>query len=565
MGAMAPALVSRIAIVLLLTISLSPGLRGDEPRLPIPVPLVVTDTRGRSIPDLAAADLEITENGSARSISSVQFHGPAPRRIVILLDEYHVSPGAPSDRARASVTSFIARHVRLGDTVSVVRPPTRYDPALTDVASAGVALEQFAGRKGDYTPRGSFEATYMGSAPAFAARQRAQIVRAALESVATSMRADEGAKALIVVTEGFEQGEPTRSRTTTLRAIGRAARMSNVPVYILDPSESRPEASALNDAWRTIAVQTGGMLFEAGSPMTGAFTRIAADLGARYVIQFEPSSKEDGAFHGIEVRVKRKDAVVRAPTGYWAPFAASRFAGPTLNRAEFLRTAHTSGLIQSWLRMEPGPSGRTRVTFAWASTKAGVSTGRINLEAVTFEGKKLHAASMPALRSSTADDPGEVTFDAPPGPIQLSLGIEGVNDALLDTDVQHVNVPRFDARKPVIAAVEFVRPGSPAEFLAMQDDRLAMPTDVREFFRHDRLILRVRAFLGAQPADVTVRLLNHARKEVLQLPVLPDVGAGSQFDLPFAPYARGEYFLDVRAVSGGVETTQRLSFRLVGR
>ena len=564
MGGMAPALVSRLAIVLLVTMTLAPGLRGNEPLPPVPVPLVVTDARGRSIADLAAADLEITENGSTRSISSVRFHGPEPRRIVILLDEYHVSPGAPSDRARSAVGSFIARHVRPGDTVSVVRPPNRYDPGVTDVVSAGAALEQFAGRKGDYTPRGAFEATYLGSAPGLAARQRAQIVRAALESVATSLRDAEGAKALIVVTEGFEQGEPTRARTTTLRAIGRAARMSNVPVYILDPSASRPEASPLNDAWRTISLQTGGMLFEAGSAMDGAFTRIAADLGARYLIQFEPSGKQDGGFHGIEVRVNRKDAIVRAPTGYWAPFAPSRFAVPSRNRADYLRTVHSSGLIQPWLRMEPGPSGGSRVTFAWAPTKAGMSATRINLEAVTFEGRKLYTGSLPPLPSSTPDDAGEVTFDAPPGPFQLSLRIQGEDEALLATDIKHASAPRFDARKPVITSVEFLRPGSPEEFLSMQADRLAMPTDVRQFFRHDRLILRVRAFFGARPADVTVRLLNPARKEV-QVPALPAIDGASQFDLPFAPYARGEYFLDVRAAADGVETSQRVTFRLVGR
>ena len=36
----------------------------------------------------------------------------------------------------------------------------------------------------------------------------------------------------------------------------------------------------------------------------------------------------------------------------------------------------------------------------------------------------------------------------------------------------------------------------------------------------------------------------------------------SQFDLPFTPYPRGEYYLDVRATSGGLETDRLLSIRL---
>lgn len=563
MSPMAHPQVSRVAIVLL-ALSLGQGARGEEPRLAIPVPLVVTDAQGRSIPDLAAADLEITENGSTRAISSVRFHGPAPRRLAILLDDYHVSPGAHTARARASVTSFIDRHVRPGDTVTVVRPPAHYEDGPTDLASARTAIQQFNGRKGDYTPHGAFEAEYMGSAPLFAAPQRAQIVRAALESVASEMRSEDGAKALIVVTEGFEQGEPTRSRTTTLRAIGRAARVSNVPVYILDPSESRPETSPLNEAWRTIAVQTGGMLFEAGGPMEGSFSRLAADLSARYMIQFEPSAGEDGGFHGIEVRVKRKGAVVRAPTGYWAPFPASRLTRPPLNRADYLRAPHASGLIQTWLRMAPGPSGRTRVTFAWAPQPAGAAAARVSLEAISFEAEKLQTVSVSALRSSLPDSTAEVTFDAAPGPIQLSMAIQSDADGLLATDIQYVDVPRFDGRRLVIAAVEFIRPDSPAEFDAMKSNPQVMPINLRDFFRHDRLLLRVRAFSGQQPADVTVRLLTRSRKEQMRLPVLPAIGGAAQFDLPFKAFPRGEYLLDVRATDGSLETNQLLMIRLVG-
>ena len=40
----------------------------------------------------------------------------------------------------------------------------------------------------------------------------------------------EDAKALIVVTEGFEQGEPSRARMTTLRAIAGRPVISNMPV-----------------------------------------------------------------------------------------------------------------------------------------------------------------------------------------------------------------------------------------------------------------------------------------------------------------------------------------------
>ncbi|CAN5831636.1 hypothetical protein BH24ACI5_BH24ACI5_17760 [soil metagenome] len=553
----------RSAIVVLVAVGSAP-LRADEPRAPVPVPLVITDARGASIRNLNPADLEITENGESRRISSLAFHGPEPRRITILLDDYHIEPGPNTERVRSAVAAFIDRHVRPNDTLRVVRPPGHFDAASDDAAQAREAVRRFAGRKGEYTPQGAFEVEYMGVAPAFASRQRAQIVRAALESVATAMRGSEGAKALIVVTEGFAQGEPTRARTTTLRTIARAARLANVPVYILDPSSERPADSPLNDAWRSIAVQTGGVLFEAGSSLEASLARIATELEARYVLEFEPSAREDGSFHGIEVRVKRKGAVVRAPSGYWAAFPASRFASPVTRSAAHMRTPHASGLIQPWFRMAPGSSGRTRVTFAWMPRPAGNRAAQVSLEVVTFEGVTLHASTVAPLPSSGAVLPVETTFEAPPGPVQISMAIATDANTLLDTDVRYIDVRRLDTARPVIAAIEFVRPRSLPEFTALQLDPHALPTEVRDFLRQDRLLVRVRAFALSGAPEVQVRLVNRLGHTLLLLPVLPVVGDATQFDLPFARYPRGEYRLEVKVNAGGETVTQLLPVRLIG-
>jgi VWFA-related protein len=560
---MARRLIVRAAVVAL-TATLSPAARGAEPRAPVPVPLVVTDARGRSIPNLQAADVEITENGEARQISSLQFHGPAPRHLALLLDEYHVTPGAPAERTRAAVAAFLDRHVRPDDTVTVVRPPTLHADTPAGLQPSRAAVAQFTGRKGEYATKGTFEAEYMSIAPAFASRQRAQIVRAALESLASTMRETAGAKALIVVTEGFEQGEPSRGRTTTLRTIARAARLANMPVYILDPSAERPEASPLNAAWKAIAAQTGGMLFEAGGNMEESFGRIAADLDARYVAEFEPLDRRDGAFHDIEVRVKRKGAVVRAPSGYWAPFPASRFPTPTVRNTAHLLTPRTSGLIQTWFRMAPASPGRTRVTFAWTPRPAGSRAAHVNVEAVTFEGMKLLAAPVAPLPSAREGVPVEVSFDAPPGPVQVSMAIATEANRVLDTDVRYIDVPQLDRSRPFIAAVEFVRPRSLPEFTAMTANPHVMPTDVREFLRQDRLLIRVRAFASSGVPNVQVRLVNRVGHTLLVLPSLPDVGGAAQFELPFARYPRGEYRLEVKATSGGETVTQLLPVRLIG-
>jgi VWFA-related protein len=553
-----------MAGALLVTAAVGVAARADTPRL-VSVPLFVTDARGQSIRNLQPPEIEIAEGGTSHKVSSVVFRGASSRRVALFLDEYHVAPGAATERARQAAARFVERHLHPADAVVVMKPldPQSSTAPAPSIESVHRSIAAFDGRRGVYQPRSEFEAQYMSVAPAAANLQRAQVVRAALESLAIAMRDDAGAaKAMIVVTEGFSPGEPSRMRTTTLRTIGRAARLANVPVYILDPSADWTAGSPLNDAWRAVSAQTGGMLFPGGSDLDEAFTRVAADLQSHYVVEFQGAGKEDGAFHGIDVKVNRRGAQVRAASGYWAPFAASRLPPMTPRRAYAnLLTPHISGLIQPWFRMSPGTGGRTRVTFSWAPRPGRkVPAERVQFSALTFEGDTLHAATL--APAGTPAGPAETTFEVPPGPLQISMAIGAAKP--LATDVRYIDVPRLDGARPYIAAIDFVRPRSLPEFTAMRSNGAVVPTDTREFLRQDRLLVRVRAFAASGPVDVEVRLLNRLGQPLLDLPRLEPVDGVAQFELPFARYPRGEYRLHVRATAGGQTVTQLLSVTVIG-
>ncbi|HJR57909.1 MAG TPA: VWA domain-containing protein [Vicinamibacterales bacterium] len=553
--------------VLALVAAWSAAARAEPTRPLVTVPLFVTDARGQAIRNLKLPDIEVAENGAPQKIASVVFRGQASRRVAIYLDEYHVSPGASTARARASVGAFVERHLRPDDAVILMKPLDSH-AAIAPVSSLEIvrrSVAEFDGRRGVYDKRGPFEAEYMSAAPAYAARQRAQVVRAGMESLAIAMRdGGDAAKALIIVTEGFRSSESSRMRTTTLRTVARAARLANVPVYIVDPSATAESESPLNEAWRAISLQTGGMLVPAGSDIDGALSRVAADLEGHYVVEFQGAAGDDGAFHGIEVTVKRRGAQVRAPSGYWAPFGASRFPKVTPGRAYAnLLTPHVSGLIQPWFRMAPAVNGNTRVTFSWMPRPLAKPAERVEFAAVTFEGQTLHTAALGALRAQ-AGEPVETTFEVPPGPLQISMAIAGAAGRVLDTDVRYIEVPRLDASRPHIAAVEIVRPRSLPEFRVMQSDPAVMPTEVRDFHRRDHLLVRVRAFAAAGSPEVQLTLLNRVGHPLLALTQLEPVDGARQFALPFARYPRGEYRLLVRATSGGETVTQVLTIRLIG-
>ncbi|HVL67945.1 MAG TPA: VWA domain-containing protein [Vicinamibacterales bacterium] len=527
--------------------------------------LSVTDERGRTLRNLLPADVEILEQGQRREVRSIAFQGDAPRQIAFFLDEYHVSDGVNADRARAQALRFIDDHVRPVDAVTLMKPldaPQSIRPAAS-LDEARRRITAFRGRKGRFQPEGAFEAEYMSTEPAAAARQRQQVVRAAIESLVTALHEPvDSPKALIVITEGFRSDERTRLRTTTMRAVARAARLAHVAIYVLDPSDA-PGAQSLPEGWRGLAAETGGAVMTAGRAGGEALARVSRELDGRYLVRFEASGIQDGAFHPLDVRVRRRGAAVHAPSGYWAPFAPSTVVSRTPSiRYDALLTPHVSGLIQPWFRMAPAGEGKTRVTVFWTPRPAGGAAGEVTVAAIAFDGTRLHEATIASRRDAAG--PGETSFEAPPGPLQIAMTIASAARGVLATDVRYIDIPRFEGARPVIAGVEFIRPRSLPEFTSLRDDPAAVPTDVRDFLRQDRLLVRVRAFAGQEPARTEARLLNSRGGVLLELPRMGVVDGSTQFELPLARFARGEYRVEIRALGGGAEIAQLVRIRLIG-
>lgn len=558
----------RVVALLLVFVSVAVATAKQElTTAPIPVRIIATDARGRDVKGLTTADVQITEGSREQKIESLA-RATGPRKIGILLDEYHVSEGESARRASAALLHFVDTSLRPDDVVLVMKP---LDAAasLAPVKSRGELRESivaFAGRKGDYTPRTPFESEYMSVTPPAASRQRAQVMRAALHALISAMTRSEpktptAPSALLLVTEGFASDDRGRDRLATLRTAARAARMSNVAVYVLDPSPQVPSASPFNEQWRALAAQTGGAI-ATGQPLDLAFARVTGDLDNHYVATIAASFKEDGAYHPLDVKVTRKDVAVRAPAGYWTPIAAERYtAAERPSMSTYLKTPHISGLIQPWFRMTKAPGGRTKVTFSWAP-KGNRKATNVTLSAVTFEGVRLHDSEVPVQGSETATP---ATFESAPGPIQVAMEIRDPSGKLLDTEVRYMDVPRLDGKATLITAVEVLRTRSLREFLERQTKADAMPSETRDFDRHDRLIVRVRAQTGSDATpSVTARLLNTRGQPMRELPALPTVDGIPQFDLPLAPFARGDYHIEIKATTGSSTTSQLIRFRLIG-
>jgi hypothetical protein len=85
-----------------------------------------------------------------------------------------------------------------------------------------------------------------------------------------------------------------------------------------------------------------------------------------------------------------------------------------------------------------------------------------------------------------------------------------------------------------------------------------------EFRRTERLVIRVPAYASGAPVRVTGRLLNRLAQPMRDLDLLPDAAGVTQFDLPLAPLAPGDYYLQFSVPGPGSPVDQRIGFRITG-
>ena len=113
---------------------------------------------------------------------------------------------------------------------------------------------------------------------------------------------------------------------------------------------------------------------------------------------------------------------------------------------------------------------------------------------------------------------------------------------------------------PILIATQSAR-----EFREVLADANAAPDPSRQFRRTERLVIRVPAYAAGAPVVVSARLLNRLAQPVLDLSPVPGDGAGiSQFELPLAPLAPGDYFLQFTVTGPSGPINQRISFKITG-
>jgi VWFA-related protein len=400
-----------------------------------------------------------------------------------------------------------------------------------------------------------------------------------------------------------------------LQEVFDAANRSNTAIYAIDPRgltsgdfditdnismrTSQDSLRATQDTLRVLADETDGRAVVNRNDLGKAMQQIIRDSSYYYLVGYNSSqAPQDGKFHEIKVRIKRPGMQVRARKGYWALTAAETAratapvkAGPppAVTRALSTLAEPVRGrFARTWVGTSRGAGGKTRVTFVWEPIAATAGTRREDARSATLvalspDGELYFKGRIPE-EGANADAPGSadggapaaaahvragssVTFEVPPGRMQLRVAIQGDGNVTLDTDDREIVVPDLTGPEVGLGTPRVHVARTPRDYQLISKDPSPMPIAGREFRRTDRLLVRFDAFgPGGTPPTVSSRLLNRQGQRMTDLPVTQPAGADQPFtvDLPLASLPPGEYLLELSASTEGQQPVVELVAFKVG-
>jgi VWFA-related protein len=554
------------------------------------------------------------------------------RLFVVFLDDYHVRRGNSmrsrqqlADFLRSlGPNDLVAIATPLGGVSSLTF-------SRNHNLTANVVLA-FEGRKYDYAPRHPIEYRYQTLPVEGQEQMRNSLVISALQSLCDYLGTlREGRKTLIYVSEGMSGSVPSGVRTTgswqgtrpltrtptdqqeamdffdnssllvDLEArVFRSATRNNVSIYTLDPrglanfefgveedvtaATDRRILQESTDLLRVIAEQTDGRAIVARNDPTPALRQMVRDSGTYYLLGYTSTrSPRDGKFHEIRVRVNRRDVEVRHRRGYWALTAedVARVAAPVrpssppdvseaLGSLRSTADASRARMVSTWMGALRGSGERARVTFVWearpGSSAPAEVVDRVSIVATTLSGESVFSGTI--ARGDGGRAGGQVSFDAPPGPLRVRVTPEDARGARLDADDASLDVPDFTAVAAGLTTPFLYRGRTARDLQLIRQAEAPVPVVTPVFSRAERVLVRFGAYgPGNTRPDVRMRLLNQNGQQLAALPApaeRTDVPGVFEAELALGSFPPGEYLIEIAAAQGDDGLRRLVALRITG-
>ena len=275
----------------------------------------VKDKHGALIPDLKKDDFEISEDGKLQTLKYFASEANQPLTLGLLMD----TSGSMRDVIPAEKEvggNFLGQVMTAKDEAffmtfdtdtrllqDFTSSPRRIRAAM-DEARVSMPPQVPSIAQGPFPTSGNGPGTTLYDAVYLASHDE--------------LSSQVGRKALIIMTDGVDEG----SRTRLSEAI-EAAQKADAICYVLLFS-SGIYGGRGEGVMKDLSEQTGGRVFEINNKfdkLRQAFDQIAAELRTQYLLGYTPTNqKRDGTFRKISIKAKG-DVKVQARKGYYAPGA----------------------------------------------------------------------------------------------------------------------------------------------------------------------------------------------------------------------------------------------------
>jgi VWFA-related protein len=270
------------------------------------VPVVVVDNKGVTVPNLAASDFVVSEDGKPVEITT--FVAPAPagesgseRFIVLALDNLYTDP-AIAWRLKSVARRFVDR-LEPGDVMSVVSLNGGNATTTTSKSALTAAIDKYKAS--------SDEGSWL---PGDKGRHALSMLGLLSEQIAKSPHRRKvvvviGSPWLFVPHTG--SGQPDVSHSPEWMDAVRSTSRNNVAIYMVDPAGLQEHPNQFREWADSFTEQTGGAAWTNSNNFDGAANRIWRESASFYLLGYS-APITDQRVHTIDVKVSRKGVTVRA-------------------------------------------------------------------------------------------------------------------------------------------------------------------------------------------------------------------------------------------------------------
>ncbi|MGH9201391.1 MAG: VWA domain-containing protein, partial [Vicinamibacterales bacterium] len=330
----------------------------EEPQQPTPIFRVGTaivrvdvsasGRNGSPVADLQASDFEVEEDGVLQKVETAQFiridgqrtsdlnepleirsreHAKLEaarddvRLFAIFLDDYHINKSPTITLPLREALMGFVEQFQPNDLVVVMDPLTTLDGLKFTRSKPDLVarMRVFIGRRNELYPvKSAVEEAQLTQRNWL--ELRGAVTLSALNALATHLGGlREGRKSILFVSQGPPLGPPGSPNDQRLKEVLQAANRANVTIHVLDPRPLGAVGFGGHSTLQRIAGETGGRAIVNTNDPSEELARVIGDASAYYLIGYTPTRQtNDGRFHRISVRVKRRGVDVVARRGYWA-------------------------------------------------------------------------------------------------------------------------------------------------------------------------------------------------------------------------------------------------------